>query len=417
MPGRAPGRGMTDELAFRPVGPDHYDAFRERVDYAFEPTEGPRDHDDEFDRIADPFGIFAGDDLRSICAHYGFEAHLRGKRVPLAGLAAVATPPEHRREGHVRRMVEASLARWRGEFPLAALWPFSRSYYEQFGWATANTVCEYRIPLDQLSFARGSADGRPRRVSADDWAALDDAYEARAADETLGLRRDERWWRERVLDDDTYVYAWERDGTTRGYVVYTFESSGEGIDDRRIAVSDLAAADDDTLRGLLGLLADHDSQATEVKLHAPDDTLLDRVPTPGDVECTVHTGPMVRAVDVTDALEAVPYPEGASAELTLGVTDDTVVWNDDAFELAVAASGATCERIEGDASTGPRAGSRSSAADPDVAVDIGTLSQLVVGYRDAADLRRVGDLSADGDALDDLAALFPPERVALRDFF
>ncbi|PSP52700.1 hypothetical protein BRC74_06030 [Halobacteriales archaeon QH_7_68_42] len=281
---------MTDELSFRPVGPDHYDAFRERVDYAFEPTEGPRDHDDEFDRIADPFGIFAGDDLRSICAHYGFEAHLRGKRVPLAGLAAVATPPEHRREGHVRRMVEASLARWRGEFPLAALWPFSRSYYEQFGWATANTVCEYRIPLDQLSFARGSADGRPRRVSADDWAALDDAYEARAADETLGLRRDERWWRERVLDDDTYVYAWERDGATRGYVVYTFESSGEGIDDRRIAVSDLAAADDDTLRGLLGFLADHDSQATEVKLYAPDDTLLDRVPTPGDVECTVHTG-------------------------------------------------------------------------------------------------------------------------------
>ena len=126
---------------------------------------------------------------------------------------------------------------------------------------------------------------------------------------------------------------------------------------------------------------------------------------------------MVRAVDVTDALEAVPYPEGASAELTLGVTDDTVVWNDDAFELAVAASGATCERIEGDASTGPRAGSRSSAADPDVAVDIGTLSQLVVGYRDAADLRRVGDLSADGDALDNLATLFPPERVALRDFF
>jgi len=399
---------MTDaELAFRPVGPDHHDAFRAYVDYAFQPTEGPQEHDDEFDRIADPFGIFAGDDLRSICAHYGFETHLRGEWVPMAGLAAVATPPEYRREGHVSRMVEASLDRWHGEFPLAALWPFSRSYYEQFGWATANTVCEYRIPLDQLSFARGSADGRLRRAAPEDWAALDDAYEARTAGETLGLRRDERWWRERVLDDDTYVYAWERGGATRGYVVYTFESGGEGMDDRRIAVSDMATVDDDALCGLLGFLADHDSQASEVKLYAPDDTLLDRVPTPGDVECLVHTGPMVRAVDVTDALKAVPYPDGASADLTLAVTDDTVAWNDGAFELAVGPSGATCERV----------GSRSSAADPDVAVDIGTLSQLVVGYRDAADLRRVGDLSADGDALDNLATLFPPERVALRDFF
>ena len=268
-----------------------------------------------------------------------------------------------------------------------------------------------------MSFARGSADGRPRRVSAENWAALDDAYETRAAGETLGLRRDERWWRERVLDDDAYVYAWERGGETRGYVVYTFVSGSEGMDDRRIEVADMAAVDDDALCGLLGFLADHESQASEVKLHAPDDTLLDRVPTPGDVKCLVHTGPMVRAVDVTDALERVPYPDGASADLTVAVTDDTVAWNDGAFELAVGPSGATCERIERDASTGPWDGSRSAAGDPDVAVAVGTLSQLVVGYRDAADLRRVGDLSADGDALDDLAALFPPERVALRDFF
>jgi len=241
-----PTASMTDELAFRPVGPDHHDAFRAYVDYAFQPTDGPQEHDDEFDRIADPFGLFAGDDLRSVCAHYGFETHLRGEWVPMAGLAAVATPPEYRREGHVRRMVEASLDRWRGEFPLAALWPFSRAYYEQFGWATANTAYEYRIPVSELTFARGSADGRPRRVSPDDWGALDRAYEARTADETLGLRRDEEWWRERVLDDGgRYVYAWERDGDIRGYVAYSFESTGDGMGDRRIdvtgAVRDLPA--------------------------------------------------------------------------------------------------------------------------------------------------------------------------------
>jgi len=399
---------MADpELDFRPVEPDHHDTFREFVDYAFEPTEGPQDHEDELDRIGDGFGLFAGDDLRSICVHYDFETRLRGEWVPLAGLAAVATPPEHRRKGHVRRMVDESLDRWRDEFPLAALWPFSRSYYEQFGWATANTAFEYQIPLEQLSFARGTATGSARRASVDDWAALNEAYEAHVADETLGIRRDERWWRERVLDEEPYVYAWERDGEVRGYVVYTFESTGGGMGDHRIDVAELAAADDDAFRGLLGFLADHDSQADRVDLSAPDDALLDRVPAPGDVVCGVHAGPMVRVVDVAHALETTPYPDGSTAELTLAVTDDAAPWNDDVFALDVADGEARCRRSDA-----------LEAGDADLSVDVGTLSQLVVGYRDVADLRRVGELSvATGATVDELAALFPPETVALRDFF
>jgi predicted acetyltransferase len=400
---------MTDtELEFRPVGPDHRDTFRAYVDYAFDPTDGPQDHDDELDRVGDGFGLFVDEDLRSICVHYGFETYLRGEWVPLAGLGAVATPPEHRRNGHVRRMVEESLDRWRDEFPLAALWPFSRSYYEQFGWATANTTYKYQVPLAQLSFARGTADGRPKRVTADDWAALNEAYEAHVADETLGIRRDERWWRERVLgDDEPYVYAWERDGEVRGYVAYSFESTGDGMGDRRIDVAGLAAADDHAFRGLLGFLADHDSQAGEAKLYAPDDTLLDRVPTPGDVACDVHTGPMVRVVDVAGALSAMPYPDGATADLTLAVTDDTVPWNDGVFTLDVSAGGTDCTPTDA-----------LEAGDADVTVDVGTLSQLVVGYRDVTDLRRVGELSVtDESVAATLAGLFPPETVALRDFF
>jgi len=402
---------MADpDLDFRPVGPDHHDTFRAYVDYAFDPTAGPQDHDDEFDRVGDSFGLFAGDDLRSICVHYDFETRLRGEWVPLAGLAAVATPPEHRRKGHVGRVVDESLDRWRGEYPLAALWPFSRSYYEQFGWATANTACKYQIPIEQLLFARGTATGSARRASLDDWAALNGAYEAHVAEETLGIRRDERWWRERVLDDEPYVYAWERDGETRGYVAYTFESTGGGVGDRRIDVSDLVAADDDAFRGLLGLLADHDSQADRVDLWAPDDTLLDRVPDPDDVVCGVNTGPMVRVVDVPHALETTPFPDDATARLTLAVTDETAPWNDGVFTLDVADGGGTCTR-SGALEPG-------DAGDADVSVDVGTLSQLVVGYRDVAALRRVGELSvATGAIADELAVLFPPETVTLRDFF
>ncbi|MEF8851676.1 MAG: GNAT family N-acetyltransferase [Haloarculaceae archaeon] len=408
---------MTDELAFRPVGPGHHDEFRRVVDYAFEPAAGPQDHDDEFDRIADPFGLFDGDDLLSVCAHYGFDARLRGEWVPMAGLAAVATPPEHRRRGHVRRMVEASLERWRGEFPLAALWSFSRSYYEQFGWAMANTFTEYTFPTAALSVARErrtrrdpDGDWRVRRATADDWADLQTAHEAHAADRELTIRRDEEWWRQRVfrtLDGDhPYVYVCERDGELRGYVVYTFEKTGDGLDDRRLEVADLAFADHEARLALLALLADHDSQAVETVHYAGDTSLLDLLEDPSAADCTVHAGPMVRVVDVPEALETTPYPDDVTADLTLAVADDTAGWNDGTFRLRVADGGGTCER----AAVAP--------AEADATVGVGTLSQLVAGYHSVDEAHRLGNLAVRDDrTAEGLAALFPPRFVYLRTYF
>lgn len=409
---------MTDDAAaptVRPLTADRYDGFRRIVDYAFHPEAGPQTYDDEPERIADRYGAFVGDELVSACGHYDFRANLRGEWVRLAGLAAVATPPEHRREGYVGALIDDALDRWRGEYPLAALWPFARSYYEQFGWATANTATTYTCPPDQLGFARGAAEGRARPVDPDEWRELQSVHEAAAEATTLALkRRSETWWRERVLseggDDRPWAYVWERDGEPRGYLVYGFEDAGEGFDDRRLAVDDMAAVDHEARLGLLGFLADHDSQATEVRFAGDARTdLLDLVPDPDAIDCEVETGPMVRVVDAADALEACPYPAEASADLTLRVTDETVDWNDGAFRLTVDDGTGECEPVGADGE---------SVADADATLDIGTLSQLVVGYHDAAAARRVGGLSVDEESVADaLAALFPPERVYLRTFF
>jgi predicted acetyltransferase len=408
---------MTDDApdpVVASLSADRYDEFRRIVDYAFHPDAGPQEYDDEPERIADRYGAFVDDDLVSVCGHYDLRANLRGEWARLAGLAAVATPPEHRREGYVGALVDDALERWRGEYPLSALWPFSRSYYEQFGWATANTATTYTCPPDQLSFARGAAQGRARPVEPDEWRVLQSVHETAAERTTLALkRRSETWWRERILseggDDRPWAYVWERDDEVCGYLVYDFEDAGEGFEQRRLAVDDMAAVDHEARLGLLGFLADHDSQATEIRFAAAGRTdLLDLVPDPDAVDCEVETGPMVRVVDAADALETCPYPAEANADLTLAVTDATAEWNDGVFDLAVADGEADCAPRDADAET----------VDPDATLDVGTLAQLVVGYHDVASARRVGDLSvADESVADAFAALFPTERVYLRTFF
>jgi len=427
---------MVDPV-FRRLPAERTDEYRRAVSYAFEPENGPAvagpddagtdtaesgadtgdegaeaggDAGEAGDEPGEHYGVFVGEELCSVCKHYDFTARLRGEWVPLAGLAAVATPPEHRRQGYVRHAVVESLDRWRGASPLSALWPFDHGYYRQFGWATANQVVEYTCPPGALAFARDEGTDDRRRVTADEWATLRDAHEAHAADRTLTLRRDEAWWRRKVFrvgdDDRPFVYACERDGRVRGHVVYTFERTGDGPGDRRIDVLDLAFADHRARLSLLAHLADHDSHVTEVVCYHENPDLLSLTDQPREVDCEVHAGPMVRVVDVADALAAVPYPAGASADLTLSVTDGTAQWNDDTFRLSVADGAGECDRVD------------ESAAAADATLDIGTLSQLVVGTHSVADARRLADLSVtDQSVADSLAALFPPETVYLRTFF
>ena len=401
------------ERTVRDLGDEHRPRFQELVDYAFDAARGPTSYDspDETPRmLGRTVGVFEAGDLKSVCIHHDFTARLREDWLPMAGLAAVATPPEHRREGLGRTLVEDALQRWRGASPLAALWPFEYPYYRQFGWALANTAVRYACPPAALAPARG-AGGTARRVGPREWEQLQDVHETHGADRNLTLRRDGEWWRRRVFRSlgggKRYVYAVEREGRVDGYVAYTVENGGS-----QLRVSDLAFRDREAYRRLLELLADHDSQVEEVVLYREDErSLFSVVEDPAAVDCAVEPGPQVRVVDVERALEALSYPDDATATLRLSVTDRHAAWNDDCFELRVADGTGECRRVGGERTD------VDENADADASLDVGALSQLYVGFRSAAELRRAGDLGADDGTVEALAALFPTETVYLREYF
>lgn len=394
------------ERTVRELGDSHLPRFQELVDYAFDAARGPTSDDSPEETpgmLGRKVGAFEAGELRSVCIHHDFTARVREDWLPMAGLAAVATPPEHRREGLGRTLVEDALQRWRGDYPLAALWPFEHAYYRQFGWALSNTSVRYACPPAALAPARG-ADGTARRVGPDEWERLQDVHEAHGAERNLTLRRDGEWWRRRIFRSlgggQRYVYAIERDSQVDGYVAYTVENGGA-----QLRVSDLAFRDREAYRRVLGLLADHDSQVEEVVLYREDErSLFSLVDDPEAVDCTVSPGPQVRVVDVAHAVEALSYPEDATVTLRLSVTDRHAPWNDGRFELEVAAGAGECRRLSGE-------------DDTEASLDIGALSQLYVGFRSATELRRVGALDASDEVVETLSALFPPETVYLREYF
>lgn len=451
--------GDAAGVTYRPVPEDRRDEFDAMVAYAFSPTDGPPDGagdeaGDDDPNLGDLRGMFDGDRLRAVCRHHYWPTTVRGATVELAGLSAVASPPESRRQGLVGRLLGASLEEYRAKgCPLAALWPFDREFYARYGWGTANARAV--VTCEPEALATFDADGRTdegyghgdydpgefRRLDPDEWGVTDAVYREHAAGFDLSIERDEAWWRQRRFDSWSgrpHVYAVERGGDPCAYAIYEVED-GDSRADRTLTVFESAWTDDGAFRDLLRFAYYHDSQVGTVELHGRAGGRLRDLPDCADVEFERRGGPMVRVVDVVAALEAVEFPHDETVDLTLSVSDPLVERNDGRFLLSVQEGTGRVERLGDRTPTGSgapeaAAGDESTAddaasvdPDPDLHVDcsVAALSELVVGYRSAPALSRVSDLRVSAreptgvaaGPVERLGALFPPRPVYLRDFF
>ncbi|KAB1198369.1 MULTISPECIES: enhanced intracellular survival protein Eis [Haloferax] len=405
-------------MYLHPLPEEHRDTYREFISYAFSPEDGP-DWDDTSPPDADiyyPRGLYDtsadvsadaldSSDLVAVCAFYDFTARARGTWHPLPGISVVASPPEARRQGHIATMLDELLVEFRdsGRY-LSALWPFKYEFYRRFGWAKTNDYAKTTVPPEALTAVSPDVSGEFVRLGPDDWERLDAVY-TEWATEDLGLDRTEGWWRNRTFrwwGSNPYVYGWERDGDLRGYVVYRMDGDWN---ERTMHVSELASVDAEARGHLLRFLRDHDSQVEEVVIQREHERtrLIDDLTDPLAATVEIKPGPMVRIVDVSAALEAVTFSADADTDVVLGVSDDRCAWNDDTFRVVV---------------TGGEASVEPATDDPDATVEIGGLSQLLVGARSADELARTESLTIhEPAALDGLAEVFTERDTFLRERF
>lgn len=393
---------------FRPVADEDYDECRRILRYAFAAEQGPLDEDEGQRVDVDLFeqrGVY-DDGLKSVCKRYDIEAYVRDGTETIGGLGAVATPPEHRRQGYVRTMCRELCREYRADgIGLVVLWPFSTPFYRNLGWATANDFYSYELPPTALP--EHDPEGAFRQLSVDDWERLSEVEGAFGEGVTLSLRRSETWWRERTLTNWTggtepYIYGYERDGDLAGYLVYTVED-GDEDSERTLSVSSFGYVDEEAERSLLEFFGRHGAQIDRVSLlEATDSRLLDLVEDPQQVTCERVAGPMVRltGLDRLEGLDWSPLPEA----MTLAVEDPLLPENDGVFRLSPEG------RVEEVGDGAPEI--------VDAETDIGTLAQLVVGRYDPTVAERVAGFTLRTESLrEPLTAVFPERTVCLREFF
>lgn len=394
---------------YRPLTDDEDELYQAYTRYAFAPQ--VTDPDEELAailrRVGDRRGLFeSGSDTPvAVCSHHWFESTVRGQRLSTPGVAAVAVPPEHRRRGHARTLLRASLEeyRQRGD-QLSVLWPFEYGFYRSLGWEHAHRLVHHELNPSALRSVATPADGSFEPVDEDDWALLDAVYGASIEGFDLAFDRPESWWRSRLFrswNGEHHVYLWrDATGEPRAYASYLFDGQSR---DRTLTVYDAAATDSVAAHQLYRFLGDHDSQVGTVQLTEPASApLLDALDRRQGVETTLHGGVMVRLVDVPDALSALSYPATASGTVVIDIDDPLIAWHDEPIAVTFEDGTATATRTD---------------ANPTVSTDIATLSAIAVGARTVDRYVDAGRITGDTEAIDQLAAAFPPRRVHCFDRF
>lgn len=398
-------------VEYRALPDSKLDDFRAYLTYAFNPT-GDRYDPEEAEeppppwRVGDRRGVFDGDQLVSVCVHHIFDTQIRGDWFDMGGLSAVATPPEFRRRGHIRTLLEETLHEYRDRDAfISALWAFSDSFYAKYGWATANRYVHQTGPPEAFAFAREYESGEFVRPEKSDWETLNQIQLDHGERYALTVNRTEEWWKNRAFHgwrDDPYLYAWKQDGRMQGYLNYTIDETDDG--NSQIRIWDFAYSSHEARMNLFRFLASHQDQIDSVRHGGPvDSILIDLLDDPSKLTYEVKAGPMVRLVDVEEALEAISYPASVDASLTLSVEDGLAAWNDDTFVLEISGGSVDVSRTDDS---------------PDVSMDVGSLSQLFVGYRPIERLALEGDAVIHTEsAANALAEAFPEEPVFLRENF
>ncbi|MCI5661689.1 MAG: GNAT family N-acetyltransferase [Clostridia bacterium] len=325
---------------------------------------------------ADVLGCFDGEELVSQVAVYPLKANVYGSIYPIGFVTSVCTYPEYTGRGIMKRLMRQSLMHMRErKQPLAMLFPYSIPLYRKMGWEIISNKISFTVKDRQIP-SKAKAPGYVRRV---DWENRDFMnLHARFAGATHGcLFRNSLAWEEywRWDEDDTFVAIYyDVHDTPTGYMVYL-------IKDDIMHIKEMIYLDREAQMGLWEYIRAHDSMIDEVRGNSYFNEPIAFEMDDGDIREMIRPYIMGRIVDVEQFFRLYPCrPDEPGAGFAFEIEDEFLPWNQ--RTLPVWFEAGKCEI-------------RPNANFPHIRLSIATLTTLLMGYKSAAKLYRMGRIAAE----------------------
>jgi predicted acetyltransferase len=292
------------------------------------------------------FGAFDGNQIVGSGTNFDLALKIPGGEIPAAGVSLIAVLPTHRRQGLLRKLMDAVLidAAEQGD-PVSILWASESSIYHRFGYGCATRQAFFKVERDRFELLDKTPPvGRVRLLDKEEALRLFPSVYDQVRSKTPGiLARGEKGWEHRLRDPEkhregatpNFLALHETDGVPTGYVIYNMKPDWAVGPKGKLLVKDLMATTPDATRDLWRFIFGVDLiETVETELiFAEDDPLQLLVTEPRRLQMQLVEALWLRILDLPRALEARSYL--GSGDIVLAVADDMLPENQGSWSVQV----------------------------------------------------------------------------------
>ncbi|RBW71022.1 GNAT family N-acetyltransferase [Bacillus taeanensis] len=351
------------------------------------------------------WGYFQNEDLASKLHLLSLQVFIQEVPFYMGGIASVATWPEYRRKGMVKKLLKKVLIKMKENGQtISMLHPFSFPFYRKYGWETFIAYKKYTIDINQIPRSE-AADGTIKRIGKNR-SLLNEIYTAYAKKYNGMLIRSEEWWKNLIFTQKNHqtVVWYDEEQVPKGYAIYT-------VKDKRMKVEELIFLNEQARCGLWNFISQHDSMVHTVQLTVPESDQFSFVFENPSFKQEVVPYFMARIIDVKDFL--TQYPLKPSRSLFLHVYDEFASWNNGIFHLQNSKNGLLVKHFE-------KKTEKMACAHPPkrgLQCDIQTLTAMLLGYQRPTFLCEIGKLKGNKEEVAVWEQLISKKTTYFIDFF
>jgi len=316
----------------------------------------------------------------------------------------VATPPQYRRGGNVRKIFEKAHQTAAEDGVVSAiLHPFSFAYYENFGYGKVADHLIARCPIRLMDFVERCNDlvlytGSPEQLED-----LLTIYNEFIKGRTLMRQRyNETFWKK----ETTYIYY--EDGKPTGYIMFSTEKTLRinHYEDGLMTVHETVYNTPKALRAILGFIRMYEGELDDVEFAhlevCPEVQLLLRHHT--HTSFRLLPDMMARILNTEAILNVAEYPQ---QEGTFRIcVEDTYPLGKGSFQVDYGKGEAVVKRL-------------ADSAEVDLTLSMSAFSRFVYGYDGIGvkEAKFMDGVSVDGKNADDFFRAFPKRFVGAFEHF
>ncbi|MGG0240365.1 GNAT family N-acetyltransferase [Bacillus rhizoplanae] len=346
------------------------------------------------------FGILEEKELAAKLHLIPFEIFLGEEKFKMGGIAGVATYPEFRRNGYVKKLLKHALETMRQDgYSVSMLHPFSVSFYRKYGWELfANRLVCTLSKADLIM--KEQVSGSIKRFNKESHLnEIEIVYEQFAKRYSGMLVRDKDFWLDFVYGDLHAAVYYNQVDEPAGYMLYKIESS-------KMKVEEFAPLNSEARNGLWNFICQHDSMIQELEMIVHEkEPLLFSLQEPR-IKAEIKPYFMVRIVDVERFIKQYPFAwENNEEEVILHISDSFAPWNHQTVLLRNKKVDIVSEE-EAIALKGRG-----------VQLNINALSTALFGYKSPSELYQIGVISGIEKDIKQFENLIPSKQPFIYDFF